>query len=56
MNNFYDKTKKVLGISMAGAAVLPFVASCGATGEKPKEPMNILFIMCDYLFYTYSEY
>ena len=57
MNNFYDKTKKVLGISMAGAAVLPFVASCGATGEKPKEPMNILFIMCDdHSYQTISAY
>ena len=57
MNNIYDKTKKVLGISMAGAAVLPLVASCGANEEKPKEPMNILFIMCDdHSYQTISAY
>ena len=57
MNKFYDKTKKVLGLSMAGAAVLPLVASCGTAEEKPKEPMNILFIMCDdHSYQTISAY
>ena len=37
MNNIYDKTKKVLGLSMAGAAVLPLVASCCQKEEKPQE-------------------
>ena len=58
MNYFYDKAKKALGLSMAGAAVLPLVASCGgAKEEKPKEPMNILFIMCDdHSYQTISAY
>ena len=57
MNNFCDKTKKVLGLSMAGAAVLPLVTSCGVAEEKPKEPMNILFIMCDdHSYQTISAY
>ena len=69
MNNIYDKAKKVLGISMAGAAVLPLVAACGGGAknaskpqeapvkEKAAEPMNILFIMCDdHSYQTISAY
>ena len=57
MDNFYDKMKSFIGLSAAGAAVLPLVASCGAAEEKPKEPMNILFIMCDdHSYQTISAY
>ena len=46
MDNFYDKMKSFIGLSAAGAAVLPLMTACNASEEKPKEPMNILLIMC----------
>ena len=56
MDNIFDKTKRLLGVSMAGMAVLPMVsACCGA--EKQEGPMNILFIMCDdHSYQTISAY
>ena len=47
MDNLYDKTIKIIGVSAASAVMLPFVTSCNAPEEKKEEPMNILFIMCD---------
>ena len=38
MNNIFDKTKKVLGASMAGMAVLPMVTACGNVQEQ--KPMK----------------
>ena len=56
MNNIFDKTKKLLGASMAGMAVLPMVTSCGNAHEQ-KQPMNVLFIMCDdHSYQTISAY
>ena len=57
MNNIYDKAKRLIGLSAAGAAVLPLMTSCDANKEKPQEPMNILFIMCDdHSYQTISAY
>ena len=57
MNNIYDKMKSFIGLSAAGAAVLPLMTACNATEEKAKEPMNILFIMCDdHSYQTISAY
>ena len=57
MNNFYDKTKGLLGLSITGATVLPMLASCAAEEPKPEKPMNILFIMCDdHSYQTISAY
>ena len=56
MNNIFDKTKKFLGASMAGMAVLPMVTACGGAQEEQK-PMNVLFIMCDdHSYQTISAY
>ena len=56
MNNFLDKTKKILSASMAGMAVLPMVTSCD-NADKAEKPMNILFIMCDdHSYQTISAY
>ena len=56
MNNFYDKTKKVIGLSLTGAAVLPMLTSC-ADEAKKELPMNILYIMCDdHSYQTISAY
>lgn len=56
MNNFLDRTKRLLSASMAGMAVLPMVTSCGNIA-KPEKPMNILFIMCDdHSYQTISAY
>lgn len=57
MRNLYSKTRKILGLSVTGAAILPMLASCGEKKEKPEEPMNILFIMCDdHSYQTISAY
>ncbi|MBO7290892.1 MAG: sulfatase-like hydrolase/transferase, partial [Bacteroidaceae bacterium] len=57
MNNLFDKTKSLLGLSITGAAVLPMLASCAAEKPKPQGPMNILFIMCDdHSYQTISAY
>jgi arylsulfatase A-like enzyme len=57
MNNLFDKTKSLLGLSITGAAVLPMLASCAAEEPKPQGPMNILFIMCDdHSYQTISAY
>ena len=56
MNNILDKTKKLLGVSMAGMAALPMVTSCDEAQEQQK-PMNVLFIMCDdHSYQTISAY
>ena len=56
MNNILDKTKKLLGVSMAGMAALPMVTSCNEAQEQQK-PMNVLFIMCDdHSYQTISAY
>ena len=56
MNNIFDKTKKFLGASMAGMAVLPMVTACGGAQQEQK-PMNVLFIMCDdHSYQTISAY
>ena len=55
MMEIIDKTKKLLGVSLAGAAALPLLVSCGE--EKEQKPMNILFIMCDdHSYQTISAY
>ena len=55
MGNFFENTKKLLCLSMAGTAVLPFV-SCGDKKAEEK-PMNILYIMCDdHSYQTISAY
>ena len=57
MNNIFDKTKGLLGLTVTGAAVLPMLASCAAGEAKPEKPMNILFIMCDdHSYQTISAY
>ena len=57
MDNLYDKTIKIIGVSAASAVMLPFVTSCNAPEEKKEEPMNILFIMCDdHSYQTISAY
>ncbi|MBR4989432.1 MAG: sulfatase [Bacteroidaceae bacterium] len=56
MNKILDKTKKLLGVSMAGMAALPMVTSCDEAQEQQK-PMNVLFIMCDdHSYQTISAY
>ena len=56
MENIFDKTKKLVGFSLAGAAALPMLVSCNGA-EQPKGPMNILFIMCDdHSYQTISAY
>ena len=57
MDTILDKTKKALGLSLTGAAVLPMLVSCAGEEAKPKGPMNILFIMCDdHSYQTISAY
>ena len=57
MNKLFDNTKRMLGLSMTGAAVLPLLASCAAEEPKNEKPMNILFIMCDdHSYQTISAY
>ena len=56
METILDRTKKLLGVSMAGMAVLPMMTACGGAAE-PEKPMNILFIMCDdHSYQTISAY
>ena len=56
MKNVLDKTRKLLAGSVAGAAALPLLVSCG-DAEKADKPMNILFIMCDdHSYQTISAY
>lgn len=55
MNDFFDKTKQMLCLSMAGAAVMPF-AGCSER-VKEQKPLNILYIMCDdHSYQTISAY
>ena len=55
MNDFFDKTKQMLCLSMAGAAVMPF-AGCSEQ-VKEQKPLNILYIMCDdHSYQTISAY
>ncbi len=55
MNDFFDKTKQMLCLSMAGAAIMPF-AGCSEQ-VKEQKPMNILYIMCDdHSYQTISAY
>ena len=54
MKDFFDKTKQLLCLSMAGTAMMPFV-SCDE--KKAEKPMNILYIMCDdHSYQTLSAY
>ena len=56
MNDIFDKTRKLLGSSMAGMAMLPMMTACGNVAE-PEKPMNVLFIMCDdHSYQTISAY
>ena len=55
MNNIFQEAKKLLCLSMAGTALVPFV-SCGDKKAEQK-PMNILYIMCDdHSYQTISAY
>ena len=55
MNDFFDKTKQMLCLSMAGAAVMPFIGC--SEQVKEQKPLNILYIMCDdHSYQTISAY
>ena len=45
MENMLSKTKKMIARSVAGAAVLPLLVSCGES-EKVEKPMNISPLPC----------
>ena len=54
MEKLINGTKRLIGLSMAGLAVMPAFA---AEDGDDKKPMNILFIMCDdHSYQTISAY